>query len=167
MSKMTAKIENVNGVYEIHANAEVFVIPNSANKVSEYTFRSVIDNAHRMCENLGMEFDEKNDKLAQFWTSSDDLDTENLSCHGFSFEVDGQEVYSEYIPECIPVKIYKDIKEGESREVIYEFEGHIYEPKSSRVPVRLVLNVTAAQSKYRYRRFGNFEDVLEDVGAWR
>ena len=69
----------------------------------------------------------------------------------------------------IPADLLKDLKEGDSVDILLpvycESIESIYDDSKKDGMYQAVLNahITAAQKKYRYRRFGNFEDVLIHV----
>lgn len=79
------------------------------------------------------------EKMVQLWwfNPSDSKGRDNTCAH----RGDGHEIISEYVP----ASWLADLKEGESKVLSF--------PKGD-------VAVTANQSDFRYRRFGNFEDVL-------
>lgn len=152
--------------YCINANAEMFIIPNSAGRVTEFISKErAIREAQSICSSVGKDFDE-NDPLVQVWICSDDLDTENLCRHGATVEIEGEDYFLEYpeISEYIPLSIIKDLKEGETATFGYTNIATINN-NDKNIKVDLMLNVKANQLDYRYSRFGTFESVLSKVCA--
>lgn len=115
---------------------EIFVVPNSA-----WTLNTGYDWERwaEKCPNLSGE-----EKMVQLWwfNPNDSRGVDNTVCH----YGDGHEVISEYVP----ASWISDLKEGESK--VLTFNGG-------------KVTVTANQTSFRYRRFGNFEDVVTMVTA--
>lgn len=152
-------VEKRNGKYVVTANADVFIVPNRFYYLNP-DLKSDIRRAKRTCDSLNEKF-YKTDLIGQFWLTSEDLNSDNIACHGFRLEqhkyVTGGEI-SEYFP----VKIFEDLKENESKEIIMNiFAKDSDSDEDNEIPVELHLNVTAKQTKYRYRSYGNFEDTFK------
>ncbi len=154
----------------IKANAEIFIIPNSAAKISSYfeVFQNKYrDLAIKLCNDNDVEFNEETDYMVETWICSDELRTENLQNHGCIIRIDGKKYYLDggRIKRDIPSTILKNLKEGES--IVIKFNDIQIEDYDSdderKYNINLELNITAAQTKYRYKRFGNFEDTLKYV----
>lgn len=160
------------------ANAEIFIIPNRACKLSgildfaKDKFRKLGED---LCTASGTSFDESKDYFVETWiTAEEDLGSENLADHGFRVKLSNNQrihVYSGEIARDIPLSLLKDLKEGgEAVQITFSnLQGRIITGKdydnAEEVTVNLTLNLTAAQTKYRYRRYGNFEDTLKAVCA--
>ena len=160
------------------ANAEIFIIPNRACKLSEILdfakdkFRKLGED---LCTASGTSFDESKDYFVETWiTVEEDLGSENLADHGFRIKLSDNQrihVYSGEISRNIPSSLLKDLREGkETVQITFNnLQGRIITGKdydnAEEVTVNLTLNLTAAHRKYRYRTYGNFEDTLESVCA--
>ena len=167
MKNNTNELKNIG---TIKANAEIFIIPNSAAKISGYfeIFREKYRNlANKICKDNNLEFNENKDYMVETWICSDDLRTENLADHGCKIMVDGKKYYLENgaIKRDIPSTVLYNLKEGESITLIFndikivDYDSDDYDEYL----INLELNITASQTKYRYARFGKFEDVLKYV----
>ena len=156
-----------------HARAQVFVIPNHAGKVKNFLIHpeKEQEKMEELCEMNEETFDPENDWLIECWLhSSDDLSSDNLSDHGFSFTADGKRYRAGLnIRRYIPAKLLPK-KEGET--VILNIpcwyrdeENRSYEHycKDDDGKFTLELELTANQLDYRYRRFGAFEEVVKQV----
>ena len=160
------------------ANAEIFIIPNKACKLSgildfaKDEFRKLGEN---VCAASGTSFDESKDYFVETWiTAEEDLGSENLADHGFRIKLSDNQrvyVYSGQISRNIPSSLLKDLKEGkETVQITFNnLQGRIITGKdydnAVDATVNLTLNLTGAQRKYRYRNYGNFEDALREVCA--
>lgn len=160
------------------ANAEIFIIPNRACKLSgildfaKDKFRKLGED---VCASSGTSFDESKDYFVETWiTAEEDLGSENLADHGFRIKLSD----NQYVRVCggeisidIPSSLLKDLREGkETVQITFNnLQGRIITNKdydnAVDAIVNLTLNLTGAQTKYRYRRYGNFEDTLKVVCA--
>lgn len=82
-------------------------------------------------------------RMVQVWIVSEESD--NWADHGSP--IDGKFFISN-----LPTWMIKDMIEGDTIEI--DLPNH-----------NAVLKLTAAQLKYRYKRFGTFENVLKQLGA--
>lgn len=155
----------------IEANAEVFIIPNHAGPFSTMVLKDFARPVYqKICADNNIEFDEEENLIQLWFTSEDELHSENLVRHGFSFNIDGTSYHTtpnwEY--EQLPLKLV-DIKEGETFDLwLKDFpcwtkdkdaeDGYIDD-----IPVDILLHVKANQSEYRYRNFGTYEETLRRV----
>ena len=97
------------GKLNIVANADVFVIPNMAAKISSFLdfardgYRQL---GNKICNDNGKSFNEDTDYLVETWMCSKELDSDNIADHGFSVKVDDSTVLyfrgdiKRYIPRC-------------------------------------------------------------------
>lgn len=155
---------------DVHAKAEVFIIPNPAGVVSSNPIgREAAEYASKITDANGIVYHESFDKLVEFWWTSDDLKSDNLARHGFKIVKDDDNVifcrnwYTKWMGH-LPAKLFADLKEGETKTINVPI--HIPDENEEDVPecnIMLHLDVTASQLKYRYARFGKFEDVLTEV----
>ncbi len=147
-----------NGKYVVTANADVFIVPTAFFTVDpEYT-----NCAKRICESIGREFS-PDELFGRFWITSEDLNSSNLGCHGFRV---GGRVYvdSSEMPNSLPVDLFKDLKEDESKEIIFSVMAEDIDT-DEKIPVELHLNVTAKQVPYRYRYIGTFQKAFAYANA--
>lgn len=167
--------EMENGKLRIEAEADMFVVPNRAGTADgfmESIRENRIEEAKRFCKNNNAEFDPTKDKFIQVWISSEDLNRDNLSSHGFGIHYKNERLYclngSKYFMY-IPETMLKDLKEGETKTILYkniELENgnvDLEDANENKIKADLVLNVTAKQRSYRYKNFGNFEDAVSFV----
>ena len=159
----------------VTANAECFVIPNHAGTCDQYIFGKAYreDTVRMICEANGESFDSKQDNLIQIWITSDELHSDNVECHGFHIEIDGKDNYC-HLPQysiCLPKQVLPAI-EGEVKELVIpnctaetsaRWLKKNPEAEEEEFQFTLVLNLKANQKEYRYRNFGNFEDVVRYV----
>ncbi len=155
---MTKRINTIATV-----NADIFVIPNSAGKIENFIpFEDSLNEMKQICELNGYgEFD-KNDPLIQVWVC--DNKCENYQNHYPKFTAEGK-TYRYNLTSFIPYSILKNVKEGETIDLDLPVTGfHINEDDTeSSIDTVISFKLTAKQTSYRYRRFGNFEEVVERV----
>lgn len=154
-------IEMRDGKYVVTANADVFIVP-SRFYYPDHGLSSAIRRAKRVCDSLDEKF-YKTDLIGQFWLTSEDLNSDNIACHGFRLD-QHKRVAGGEISEYLPVKIFEDLNENESKEIVMNiFAEDLDADEDDIIPVELHLNVTAKQAKYRYSHYGTFENVLLDI----
>lgn len=148
---------------KFNLSADVFVIPNRACRVSGFGIFTEKRTAEMttMCESSGSTFDPKSDKLVQVWICSDECD--NYQDHYPRVIIDGKR-YNYRLPGYIPYSLLKDIKENESFKLSMPVDLISYDDDNT-IPAIVDITLTAKQGEYRYRRFGNFEEVVHDVVA--
>lgn len=155
----------------VMADAEIFVVPNKAVRVSDYKRDDRQRNRLRSLgekmseEELSLDSFNDNTPFVEVWMLSKDLECDNMQDHAFSFTVDGQKyiVPSGQIPSRVPINVI-DVKENESFTLHFrDLEAYPARSNGDSVNVYLSLDVTARQSEYRYARFGRFEQVLDYV----
>lgn len=158
-------VKNENGTINITANADIFIVPNSAAKISNYfNPENALTEMNTLCKDNGCQFDPDRDLLIQVWMCSDDLKSDNLDGHGFSFRMDDNRyvVWGRSIPSRIPASMI-NMKEGETKIInLNNIEAENF-LDDSKVSVNLQLTVKASQLDYRYRGFGKFEDAMRCV----
>lgn len=159
----------------IEASADVFIVPNSAFKLNpNYVteMRRIIDISNVMRAN-NLVYDYDKDDIIQLWfTSKEELKSENLGDHGFRFKTEDGDEFSIFpcdakIVEMLPRKMFAGLREGESRTIFIPMKDctayNRITDKDEKIDIDLRITVTAAQTKYRYKRFGNFEDTFCSV----
>jgi hypothetical protein len=96
---------------------------------------------------LGLKIDlHPNDMLVQVWCTSPD--SENWQDHG-GLQLGGHKLTPGEFPGYLPVRLFDGKTEGMTIEIEAE-NGEIIE-------------LTLSQLKYRYRRFGTFDQVLKQL----
>lgn len=151
-------VEKTNGKYVVTANADVFIVPNRFNYIDlEHNF--AIKKAKRICKTVNKEF-YADDLFGEFWFVSNDLESDNIVDHGF--EIEHRVYVMPYkISSLLPVDLFENLKEGESKEIVINVSANDYKNHIKDIPVELHLNITAKQKEYRYSNHGNFEDVYK------
>ena len=153
--KKAAKM--VDGVLSIEC--DMFIVPNSFNRANSF-----VCNADRYKESANVILvanglaEEADPLLMQVWMSAEDtMGCENLNCHyGKYIDENGDVKPYGQLWSCLPASLFKDAKEGDTVEVRVPAGVYHYSDKFD-----TMLKITLAQTKYRYRSFGNFENVYE------
>lgn len=136
--------------------AGVFIVPNHAGPLSEfgkkYDGQRMVDTAAAN----GKEFNPDADSVIQVWLHAEEsLGCDNLSDHYFEYEGENYRLYA----NILPASLFTGMMEGDEREMLIPIRSQSEEEE--RKYFRLL--VKAAQRQYRYRRFGDFQDVFQDV----
>ena len=156
-------------------NAAVFVIPNAAGYCRQFWLKSVGKRVEKyskdLCSQKGIEFDPEHDKVVQVWFVSkynedlgndylkeDNLGSGDMSSHGF--RMDGKHYDFRY--SYLPYPLIKDVKEGDTMDLEFEVETRDIDDNICTSDM-IKLHITFDQHSYRYRSFGNFEDVVRKV----
>ena len=139
----------------IQMSADMFIIPNSTNVISNERILSFQKGMIDLCKLNGLTEDLE-EKMVQVWLTNDKSD--NINDHGI--KIDGKQYY----PSCsnIPYTLIKNVKEGETATV--KFFGYDHSGEKA-VKVVFEIQLTAKQLDYRYKRFGSFEETLKRVVA--
>ena len=156
------EIKKNGNVFDVVADAEMFIIPNGAAKLEDFIVNrdKLKSIAVEMCHNNnGTEFNEEKDRFVELWMCSEDLDSDNLSCHAPSFEYEGVNYIMSFCNYNYIIDKLIDIKEGET--ISLKFNN--MKLRGSECIANVTLNLTASQTKYRYRSFGNFQKALAAV----
>lgn len=164
-------------------NAAVFVIPNGAGYCNEFLLDSFKERYKRYCTDLcaqkGIKFDPEKDQLVQVWFASEydenldnaslkdnNLGSDNLEAHGFLINDNHYRFRYGYLP----YPLIKDVKEGDTMDLEFEInKEYVKEGKKRRYletdeeSERIKLHLIFDQRSYRYRNFGNFEEVVKYV----
>lgn len=120
----------------------VFIVPNSLRGVKNvFNPEQIEGKVKTISEKTGKEYDPQTTVLVEVWAADDQCD--NWSCH--YKRVDGEEIK---FPTYLPVDLFEGKKEGDT----VTFKWGKYD-------IELTLN----QLDYRYRSFGAFEKVLDDL----
>ena len=144
---------------DIIIECDGFIIPNQVSSISNKIFLreddSYIDSFRKFCDINKVEYDDITAiPQVNLWFTNNEID--NIARHNFI--IDGIKFSNSYMNnvELIPLPMVKEINEGETMSFLYQYD----EPGNEHL-VKFVC--TAAQTKYRYRRFGTFEEVLKKI----
>ena len=166
------KTLNINNPITI--NGAIFIIPNHAPRLEDYwmeSFKTKMQKyMHQICELNGLKFDETVDRCVETWFTSPEMECDNIPDHHIYFECDGEK-YQLIFPSGrqLPSPLFKDKKEGDVIEIkvpayIRKYDNPRYiDPVEGDVETIVTLKLKLAQTEYRYRNFGNFEEVLKKV----
>jgi hypothetical protein len=152
----------------IDFDADIFIIPNSASMIKDFfNPEDQLKKMNAVCGVNGITFDPENDFIIETWYVADQLCCENIADHDIYFnDEDGNECTLISDPgRFLPAKLFESHKEGETITVSLPMGliKNYHEEHDVVVKVHMTLN----QGEYRYRRFGDFENVLDDVIAKR
>lgn len=73
--------------------------------------------------------------------------------------------YKTTLPSWYPAGIFSDSKEGDQVTVKFHLKTHKFEPEYTQKVFEVELTTLLAQTKYRYSRYGKFEEVLSGMIA--
>ena len=152
----------------IAINADVFVIPNTASAVKEYNSDGHKEYFAELSRLNNIPINES-DKIVELWFSNHlELKSDNLNDHGFIVLSEGSRIQiSAHNLMFVPAPIIAGVTEGDKLVFKAPAVGHILdetnEGSCERFPVILEITMTCSQSKYRYARFGKFEEVINRV----
>lgn len=155
----------------IAINASMFIIPNSACKIEDlfdFVRAENLELMEKICELNGMKFDPENDYLIQTWYLSEELGCDNIPDHCISVKIEtGEKCTIGVEGHYLPSNLFKGKKEGDIINVklpVWVKVGGYKNPGPAKDMVA-DFTIELAQLKYRYARFGRFEEVLEKVIA--
>jgi hypothetical protein len=155
---------HVNGVIAMDS----FIVPNSATYLSDHRLGGLKDITETIMTN-DIDFNIRTDKLIELWhvTAYDD----DVTSHQLTIDA-GNGSYillnrADFIHN-LPSKMFVGKNEGETVDVRVEgyYDGlHIsgedgVKPEKIHISMDVVFSMCLAQQKYRYRRYGKFEDVF-------
>ena len=162
--------------------ADVFVIPNasfryegSLSQKGGWDTDFVSDLYHvwwkTTTEEYRREHDFKDESFVQIWYVTPHIEDSNWCAHtinGYKELKKGWRPISEYLPKCL----FEGHKEGDCITVDLPIRKWITKDEAEELGIvcdgcclkaTIKVQLQLAQQKYRYRRFGNFEDVLARV----
>lgn len=125
-------------------NVDVFIIPNGIYNINSDWNKNSPSNKwieNRSKEVLGMK--SESGRYVQVWTVGHDCDNWACSCEDCPANLEGNENFR--YPELMPVELFIGLKEGDTKTIETD---------------TLIINMTAKQLSYRYKRFGKFEEVM-------
>ena len=133
----------VNNVF----NGEFFIIPTSASEFSDDADDYWSRDINKEMEKFGFT-PKPGDKFVEVWAASPDDENSNWSAHWWEFQkMTGLE--NDRFPLYLPYKFLKNLEEGDTLE-LRRNDG-------------VTFKITANQLSYRYRRFGRFEKVVNQL----
>lgn len=159
----------VNNVLKFRTDG--FIVPNHADRICDNDYwqnkcQSFIDYLNKVCQMNGYSgLNINRDHIVDVWLSSkDQLKSENLSDHGAT--IIGEDCQDQHIQlysiHWIPDKILYGHCEGDEITIKVPFNPtDFHHPELGDVVIEM--KVRLAQTEYRYKRFGHFEDVLDRV----
>ena len=158
----------------IQADADVFVIPNSSWIPDTTTIIGIrqVERIRSVMRANNINYDFSSDPVVELWWCSEDLRSDNIGSHGLLFTTeDDEDVYinGSYsnVVGLLPKKLFDGMTEGSTRMITIPMTAKIVKSLSGDEEIfwdiQLMINTRAAQTEYRYSRFGNFEDVLRTV----
>lgn len=153
----------------ISINADLFIIPNSASKIEDLLDFVRDENLKRMqniCELNNMSFNPEKDYLIETWYCSPELECDNIADHSIHVMTQNGEdciigVESHYLPS----NLFIGKKEGDVIKVKLPVWVRTGSRKNAATDMVADFSITLAQQKYRYRRFGAFEECFNRVIA--
>lgn len=171
--KLNQEGKDMNGTTKktVTINADIFIIPNSPVKISDFFSPEKQETKIReICNASNIKFEE-NAKLIECWFTNDNCD--NLVDHGSHIEIDGKQWYisSGSIESHIPANFFKGLREGDTVDItmpikVQEYKRGVDPDDIDKMEINLCIHATLNQKSYRYRRFGTFNQVLSDLGIY-
>lgn len=166
----TVNVEIIDGVPTIKANGRIFVIPNHAGSINSLKYHcqdsknEKIKKLTDLCELNDRDIDDLiNEPLIQLWIVSDDLKTNNLEDHGFRFNIGNEEFFGyAYGIGHLPKSFFDGKKEGDILSLKYK-GWYVAKNDGNHNDMLLELNLELCQHEYRYKNFGQFEEVISKV----
>ena len=151
-------------------NIGMFVVPNPSSKADGY----YVESFRRRCHEINRHNNApENDNMIQSWFFADDSvisgeHCDNCAAHGWiETDENGKRTGYRLMAEVIPYHVAQKVHEGEAVQitlpVIETDMGDDYDDSVKHEPEWVTFNVKAEQLPYRYRRFGNYEDVVRYV----
>ena len=156
-------------INNIQLNADIFVIPNQAAKLSSF-FECVQEEklvaANQIAELNGFTFDPEKDYFIETWMVCAEHGCDNFADHCIHYKDDDGTYYTIGIEDrYLPSNLFVGKKEGDmitiKLPVWYVNDAQFPERSNGRTVAEIQIKLN--QSDYRYRRFGTFEEVLKKV----
>jgi hypothetical protein len=138
---------------------DAFIIPNSPTRINDLFMDSAKLDILQLAIDNHQILEPANDKIVNLWLVSEEGD--NLSDHGLTVTSGDKEYYLPYFGDTfdnIPAHFFEGLCEGENLNLKVTRWGRKVNDKETEVDI--TVKMCLAQSKYRYRRFGDFQDVL-------
>lgn len=139
-------------------NANMFIIPNGIHTSNGCCYEMNRRSVNARFEELGIDYHiESGEKLVQIWSCG--CDSDNWSDHHLPYEIRELLGFNEddgfvRFHDLLPVSWFTGKKEGDIVTVNF-----------TKNDVTVTVNFKLSQLDYRYRRFGKFEEVFNDLMA--
>lgn len=158
------KLEN--GVLEF--DTEVFIIPNHGSKLKDYSLLSD-KKKEKVAEVLKASTGEdlsEDDKMVQLWFAKEEegpAHIENLCDHGIRVAINDSDwvFFRPTFMGLLPAKMFEGKKEGDVVDITIPAVSDF----DNKVTFKAVIHAELCQLKFRYKRFGSFENTLKEVTA--
>lgn len=156
--------KNEAGKEILEVTGEVFIIPNSLGTIGGFKecswLKTDVSQMYGTAKHAGLNVSDT-DKTVQLWMCCDE--SENICRHGIPVTVHDQRIHiSIHGFENLPCKLFNGKKEGDQVELFYSFKGTWGDDVEE--DIEITFKLTLAQSKYRYRNYGTFEECLRQLG---
>ena len=152
----------------IKGKCDAFIVPNNGGMIKTLIGSAQereTEHLNKLCEANGTDFDPEKDTFIQMWfVGEDDFACTNMQDHSCHCEVEGKGYVFNISYFWYPTKLFNG-KEGDTVHVTFP-EISLYEKrtdKTSKIKADIELDITLKQTAYRYKSFGNYEDVLTQV----
>ena len=150
----------------IESKMKMFIIPNHATLVDEFIFDAAEKKRYytELSKINESEFDPDKDRIVQLWFVEDENEgCDNMCDHLFRIEDDDTVWMGKIDHPGLPSPILKDIHEGDTISIKLPVRAFRRDKRSDEKYFILNATITADQNSYRYSRFGNFEEVFNQV----
>ncbi|MBP5593999.1 MAG: hypothetical protein J6Y02_01360 [Pseudobutyrivibrio sp.] len=164
---MTEKRFNVTrddqgNVAGIEFNAEAFIIPNQAGKITAFWCSSAAREVKELATSVLGEEPDEDEIYVQMWYVAKDLGCDNLVDHRARVEIDGKKYVIGMEASYLPYSLLRDRVEGDTISITFPNHTRVWEDELG-YNIPITMHVTLNQNDYRYRNFGPFQDVLRKV----
>lgn len=155
-------------------SGDVFIVPNKYSTLTVeskrwYNKNERLAKFEKLANLNNLEnFDPDITKIVEIWVVVPEM-TENLHDHGIYLD---NEQYRALDHSIVPTELFEGKVEGDVVSIIIPLERCFKVPSEfglvqTRKQINVKFNLRLAQREYRYRNFGNFEDVLRKVFYYR
>ena len=158
---MAKSLVNVNGVKTLEVSADMFIVPNSFVRASNFFINSEkrAETMNGILEASGQET-EADPLMMQSWVVAvDDLNCENLADHmGYYWGLDGIKHPFGNIPSHLPASMFIGKTEGDTVTIVFPEGTTMFNDD-----FKVIMHLRLLQREYRYSRFGTFEQCFESL----
>lgn len=149
-------------VVGIEFNAEAFIVPNHAGKLKDFWSKSTSEQVKEIATNVLGNKPVEDETYVQMWYVAKDIGCDNLVDHGANVEIDGEKHIIGLRSCYLPYTLLRDKIEGDTVDVTFtNYARGLDDEPGYGIPI--TMHVTLNQKDYRYRRFGEFQEVLRGV----
>ena len=170
-------------VYNVDMNIDCFIIPNKACIINKqvYMGEKLMKRSQELAGINNFYYNPDLTRMVQIWCVNNDPNNscDNMQDHGFKYKI-GDTIYSFNLDTYLPETFFQDKREGDfldlniplypryafnkedgvtSYDAVFDENEIIAEPPLFNFRFSIKLN----QRGYRYRNFGDFEEVLNTV----